>query len=452
MFRNHAFVAAMAFLCTVFSAAPMRQAVAVSPNFVPPPVPQITQAINPAVRHVFAGNTNRRIVSGQGLGALGDNETLGNLLLSLKRSPQREVAFEQFIDEQHDPSSPYFHQWLTPTQVGELYGPAQSDIDTVVAWLQDNGFTVNEVAPSGMTIDFTGTAGQVKSTFQAPMGRYSVNGATYISNTVDPSVPAALAPVVAGIVSLNNSFKTTNYTLPPQPPLLAAGDWSINKDKGQYPTLGKTANFAPYNPNFTFVYNSSTYEAVAPGDFNIIYDVNPVWTAGNHGEGQTIWALERTRVKAADVTTFRTAFGLSGYTGTFTQTTPSGCTNPGQLATGDQGEAALDVEWAGAVAPNANVVLYACKSTLTTDGIDLSVQKAVNDAAAAKIFTLSYGSCESSMGSTENASYNTWWQQAASEGITVFVSAGDQGAAVCDSDSSSNPPYGWATSGIAGCH
>ena len=88
-----------------------------------------------------------------------------HMLLQLQRSPEREQALGNFIDQQHDSSSPNFHRWLTAAQLGQLYGPARSDIEMVSEWLRSSGFTVNTVYPSGMLIDFSGTAAQVAAAF-----------------------------------------------------------------------------------------------------------------------------------------------------------------------------------------------------------------------------------------------------------------------------------------------
>jgi pseudomonalisin len=105
--------------------------------------------------------------------------------------------------------------------------------------------------------------------------------------------------------------------------------------------------------------------------------------------------------------------------------------NPG-LVSGDQDESTLDVEWSGAVAPGAAVRFVVAASTATTDGVDLSAQYIVNHKTANAMST-SYGNCEANMGSSEMAFYNSLWQQAASEGISAFVSSGDSGAAGCNS-------------------
>ena len=317
------------------------------------PVPQITRPIDSSVRTTLAGNTNSHIVSGALIGALADDTPMDHMLLSLQRSAQSEAAMRALIDELHDPKSPKFHHWLTPDQFGAQFGPAADDIAQVTAWLESNGFVVNEVARGGTTIDFSGTAAQVNAAFQTSMQRYSIDGVEYISNDSDPNIPSALAPVVVGIVSLNNAFKSPQMHRPPPAPLLAAAPRTKERLG-----LGHHAQFAPYLPAFTYVDpNGTTDEDVAPGDFNMIYNVNPAWSAGYRGAGQSVWVLERTRIAQADWNTWRSAFGLSGYAGTFVQTTPSACTDPGQLATGDQGEAALDAEWASAAAPDANIVV-----------------------------------------------------------------------------------------------
>jgi len=95
---------------------------------------------------------------------------------------------------------------------------------------------------------------------------------------------------------------------------------------------------------------------------------------------------------------------------------------------GDQDEATLDVEWAGAVAPAARVTLVAGDSSAATDGVDLAAAYIVNHALAPVVST-SYGSCEQAMGATELAFYNSLWEQAASQGMSAFVASGDSGAA-----------------------
>src|SRR6202030_726625 len=48
------------------------------------------------------------------------------------------------------------------------------------------------------------------------------------------------------------------------------------------------------------------------------------------------------------------------------------------------------------------------------------------------LVSISYGECETQNGAPANAAYGAAYQQAAAEGVSVFVAAGDSGAAGCD--------------------
>jgi hypothetical protein len=120
------------------------------------------------------------------------------------------------------------------------------------------------------------------------------------------------------------------------------------------------------------------------------------------------------------------------------------------LVTGDETESDLDVEWAGAVAPNAQVIFV---TTLSTDtdfisGVDASAQYIV-DNNVAPILSESYGACEAGLTAAGNAFYNALWQQAAAEGITVAISSGDSGSAGCDNPNKTSASRGLAVSGFA---
>jgi hypothetical protein len=391
----------------------------------PPAVSQITQTIDNSKRVTLAGNTNGYLTSGVDRGALAGNTQLNSMWLLLKRSPDREQALQQLIQALHDPNSPDFHQWLSAAQLGQSYGPDPADIATVKSWLQSSGFAVGNVTENGLIVEFSGTAAQVATAFNTTLHRYTADdGNTYISNSSDPSIPVALSPVVVGVVSLNNYFPR---------PQMHKFDRAKARDAQAKPSLGKSM---PWQPQFTFSDSSGTEFAIAPGDFATIYNVGPVWSTGFRGAGQTIVVVEDTTIKnLSDVQTFRTAFGLSAYAGTVSQSSPTGaltCTAPG--VNGAESEAALDAEWAGATAPDAAVLVAACKDTATNFGGLIAAENLLNSATPPTIISVSYGECEAEDGATLNAAFNSGWQQAAAEGASVFVSSGDESATSCDAN------------------
>src|SRR5215470_16957912 len=137
-------------------------------------------------------------------GRVADSLPIEHMLLQLKRSPKREAALQRFIGELQAKDSPNFHRWLTAQEFGERYGVAAADLDAVTAWLRSQGFQVNVVYPSGMLIDFSGTAGQVHRTFQTELHYLAVKNELHIANMSEPRLPAALGPLVSGIVSLHD--------------------------------------------------------------------------------------------------------------------------------------------------------------------------------------------------------------------------------------------------------
>ena len=127
---------------------------------------------------------------------------------------------------------------------------------------------------------------------------------------------------------------------------------------------------------------------------------------------------------------FRSLFGLPT-TGNYLQVIHNG-PHPGILfSTGDETEATLDVQWAGAVAKGATIDLVVSESTEVTAGVDLSALYII-DNNLAPIMSESYGSCEAFNGTSGNAFYNTLWEQGAAQGITIVIAAGDSGSAGCD--------------------
>jgi subtilase family serine protease len=369
----------------------------------------ITQRIDETKLQRLPGNTRPEANSQNDAGAVADDFAMDHMLLQLNRSPEQEAAAAAAVDALHNPKSPSFHKWMTAAQFGQAYGPAQSDIDTVTSWLQAKGFTVHSVYPSRMTVDFSGNAGQVRQAFHTEIHNLSVNGERHVANMSDPQIPAALAAAVRGVVSMH--------------------DFAAHPMKKA-------------RPQYTFTSQGSAVQALTPADLATIYNLTPLFGAGYTGLGQTIAVVEDARLyDNSDWDTFRSTFGLSQYTdGSLSVVQPAAaggasCGAPG-LAGGDDGEATIDAEWASAAAPSATILVAACASTRATDGVVIALQNVINGANPPSIVSVSYGVCEAQNGEAANAIFNNAFQQAAAQGISVFVAAGDAGAASCDAGAS----------------
>jgi len=389
---------------------------------------QIKGPVDDTHRVTLGGNTRAEANPANDLGQVDDSLPMEHMQLLLKRSVKLQQDLDAYTGSLSDKNSPNYHLWLTPDEFGARYGVAQADIDAITGWLTLHGFQVNTVYANHMAIDFSGTAAQVREAFSTEIHNYSVKGVQHIANDRDPQIPAALAPVVTGVVSLHD-FR-------PRP---------MNKPRAGY-TFGCGAGCEEY--------------AVTPADLATIYNLNPLFKAGYTGKGQTIVVIEDTNVyTTADWTKFRSTFGLSGYTsGSFVQVHPApktgtnNCANPGVNQDGDDIEAILDAEYASAAAPNAKIELAACNNTNTTWGGQIALQNLLNEATktspAPALVSISYGDCEADNGAAGNKSMSELFEQAVTAGVSVFVSAGDEGAASCDAGENA-ATHGVAVSGFA---
>jgi hypothetical protein len=278
--------------------------------------------------------------------------------------------------------------------------------------------------------------------------------------------PCPLVPVVTGIRGLHNFF--------PRPLHRLGQRVTRNAETGAWQRTSATPVKSSLNPLLApsarpkpLFGTTDTYgdviEDVAPYDFATIYNVLPLWrqTTPIDGTGQTIAIAGTSNINLADVAAFRTAFGLptSAPANTpqviVTNSDPGDCSNLADSCFGDLIENTLDVEWSGAVAKGASIVLVTSAApTETTDALYLSESYIVQNKTAS-IMNVSYGNCELLLGFAGNAQYSSLWQTAAAEGISVLVAAGDAGSPMCDQgeDAMNGVPYaaqfGLAVNGLA---
>ena len=334
------------------------------------------------------------------------------LTLVLSRSPEQQAAFDKFVADQQNPASPEFHHWLTPAEVGERFGLSESDITTITGWLQSQGLRVTWVSPSRVFIGFGGKADIVGHAFHTEMRNYRVSGVDRFSVSSDPMIPIGLTPVIKSIQGL--------YTIEEHP-------------------ASRIIPARMATPNATA---SNGAHFIAPADFDEIYDVPDAY----NGSAQTIGIVGRARAYSQDLDDF--AEKTSGFNSP-TEIVPTafGGVDPGPPLTapptsgtdiGDQGEATLDVMRAGTTAPNANLLLVV--ATEASGGIEVDAQYLVETTPLpAQIMTISFGACESSAGPSGVSFWDALFEQAAAEGISVFVASGDSGAAGCDAAFSTPP-------------
>ena len=390
----------------------------------------ISQAVNESERVTLAGNTHPLATRAADRGVVPPSTPADRMLLLLRRSQENELTLRSTIEALHNPNSPSFHKWLTPVQFGAQFGAADSDIAAVTAWLQAHGFKVQGATAGRSAIEFSGTAGQVQEAFHTAIHTYQVDGEMHHANASDPQIPAALAPVVAGISTLNDFHPRAAAKKGPR------GIYDLNAKKAS-PALTSSGTLGD------FLY-------VGPADAATIYNspikaLNPAATGATvDGSGATIAIIGDSNIAISQNANYRKLFGLAAKAPTVIV---DGGVTPG--INGDAVEAYLDTEVANGIAPGAKVYFYTAADTAVDYGLDLAILRAVNDNIA-DVLSLSFGQCEGSLGTSGNQFYESTWEQAAAQGISVTVSTGDSGSAGCDNENTQTvATFGLQVNGLA---
>jgi hypothetical protein len=406
---------------------------------------RLVEPINEHVLVTLKGNVRADVAHAPDLGPVEDAKPL-HLFLLLQRSPAQQADLDNLVARQQQKGAPEYHKWLTPAQFGARFGASPQDIARLSAWLQSHGFQIRSVLNNASMVDFAATAGQVREAFHTQLHYVGVQGGKYPALIRDPQIPAALATVVAGIKGLNKVPALPNHTKPRQ----SSWDQSTHRWHMASPELADSTSPAYFGGGYDYL--------VTPQDLYTIYQINPVFTGGNLAATATVAVIEQSDIEfgtvdsttgaatGGDVATFRSLFGVPGtlnmvvYHGYGSVT----CSAPGIDPENSQEdvEASLDAEWANATAPSANLIFMSCDQS-PDEGIDSSMS-ALIDNNLADVMSLSYGSSELYYTSSSDYDFqDALYAQAATQGQSILVSAGDSGSDVIDQNTT-----GAATSGI----
>jgi Pro-kumamolisin, activation domain/Bacterial Ig-like domain (group 3) len=378
---------------------------------------RISQPIEQASMAPIAGSVHPLAKAAMDEGLVDNSKALGGMTINFRRTAAQEASLQALLQAQQTPGSPIYHQWLTPAQFGQQFGLSPADLAKVSDWLQQEGFKVNAVAQSNNAISFSGTVANVERAFQTQIHSYSLNGEKHFANATNISVPAAMAGLVSSVRGLDDFRPTPRVQFARKTTSAASAHFTSGISGGHF---------------------------IAPGDFTLIYDVNPLYSAGFNGKGVTIAVMGQSDIVASDITDFRAAAGLPVNDPTVV-TVPGTTPLPVDQAetTSDLVETDLDLEWSGGVGSGASIIL------VNSDNVFTSLQYAIQNqfnGITIPIISQSYGACEPSLSSANLSAIEGWLAQANSQGQTVILAAGDTGAADCDN---TNPPENAAVQGLA---
>ncbi len=344
-------------------------------------------------RVILSGHMHPRAKAEYDRGRAESSLYVESAMIMLKPSAAQQADLDQLLAQQQDPSSPHYHQWLTPEQYAARFGAAQADIGRISAWLTTSNLTVMSVARGQNEITRTGNVRDVENAFGIQIHRYNVNGESHFANAADPSVPASVSGLVASIHGLND-FKL--------------------KARAKRRSVKYTSG-------------SSGFLSLSPDDIGALYDIKPLWNAGITGAGQKIVVVGQSAINISDIESFRSFFNLPANDPTLTLV--PGSRDPGILSkSGDEGESDLDLEFAGAVAKDASVIF------VYSTNVDNSLQYAIDQNLAPVISMSLCGDCEVQTTNSGLNLYQALANQANTQGISWMAASGDSGAADCYND------------------
>jgi subtilase family serine protease len=368
--------------------------------------PRIGAEINSAEQSTLKNSLHPLAQAQFDAGRMAADTRLNGISIVFNRTAAQEASLQALIAAQQNPSSPLYHQWLTPDQFAAQFGMADADLSKVESWLEQQGFSIDSVARSKNAIHFSGTARQVEQAFSTEMHNYKVNGTEHFAPSTALSVPSALAPAVLGIQNLDN-FRPTSHAV--------------------FTKNGRV------RPSFTSSQTGDVF--FAPGDIGTVYDIKPLYNASVTGTGQSITIVGQSAVQTSDLEAFQNAAGLTVKDPTQYVVPNSGTPT---VAAGDETESDLDLEWSNAIAPGATINFVYVGNNQSYSAFE-SLQYAI-DEKIGTIISSSYGICEAALIPSETQALEASLMQGTTQGQTIMAAAGDNGSEDCNPNTGT-PPY-----------
>jgi subtilase family serine protease len=385
-------------------------------------------------------NTPTFVRTAPDVGAADPSETIG---VTVWLNVHNQQGLDSVTEELYNPASPRYRAWLSFAEIRADYAPTSQEANTVKEFLSAHKLSVMLVDPNNFFVRAVGTVAQVSAAFQVQLRNFNVRGKVVRANTTDPYVDDAAAPFVHLVSGLSNQ-QSEITPIQTRTPSANASSPSRSLTDQSSPSSAFTSNCfqAPTAESVTtngglpaasFKGNSYSTSpggcAYTPSEIYEAYNLSALYKEGHDGHGQNVVIFEicNTATIQSDANAFSSQFGLPALTSANFQVieypVPAPCDYPDL-------EESLDVEWAHAIAPGANIVVlvtpnFAADSGFAQD-IDFALLYTVSNHLG-NIMSFSYGLPETDFASADLSETNLLAEIAAASGIAVNTSSGDNG-------------------------
>ena len=384
-----------------------------------------------------AGSGREKLPGHQGLvppGAtlVGPAPTSTSLPLTVTLKPRDPSALAAEVQAVSDPGSPEYHHFLTPAAFDQAYGPTPATIAQVSSNLRQAGLTVGTPSATGLSLPVSGTVARVQTAFSTPISKYRLSsGKTGYDNATTPEVDTTVAPQIEGILGLDTLSPPQPSTSVPEAsqavahPAAALADPALAQ--GQPNPTGSTCTNTTGGVTTSVSGASSSTGALEAPDLAQAYGLDPLYASADYGAGATIALLEMSGAgySSSDISTFANCYGIALAPGQVSPVPVDG----GSATGAGTAESELDIETALSLAPQADIEVY---EGGVSDNLYDVFNKIVSDDSANIVSASWTNGCEAYVGQSFQNSENTLFQAAATEGQTIFVASGDQGAQGCN--------------------
>jgi kumamolisin len=309
----------------------------------------------------------------------GDAKLRALIALPIRNSAELDAT----IDALYDPQSPQFRNYLSTEQWVASYAPAQEDVVAISEWLEAGGLDVARVSRNRLLIEVQGTAADFDDTFFTELHLLAKKDEdTYTTfGTEQPLfAPADIARRIESVVVADEPADTS-----PLP--METGDIVTEPQASDAFTVDRIAHI--YGFDATTARGAGTTIGVVCGAGFKRIDVQSFWRSNG--------------IDRSDPTLIETMEPLSTR---FTETT-------------------LDIEWSGALAPAAQLLVYAGPDAYETS-LAYTFNAAIEDGRA-QVITDSFAHREDVTPRAIRNQYHASARMAAALGITVVAASGDSG-------------------------
>ncbi len=394
--------------------------------------------------YTISGNTPGFIKKATDLGSA-DLTTVISVTVWLNLHNEQQL--DRLVQQQYQKGSPSFHKWITQDGFNASFSPTNQEVKSVQNFLTAHGLSVLAVAENNFYVKVQGSIGDIEKAFHVDIHNYSLNGQTLRSNNSNPSLNDASGAHVAGITGMDDFGFQPNVVLPTDAegqtfPMRAVGsNPSGFFFEGQCFRGVQTKIFTNSSAGVTATYTGNRYGAditnnalghlppcgYKPSEMQTAYGLKPLYGQGLDGTGETVVIVDAygSDTIAQDAEIFSQLYGLPDITPqNFSVVRAPGLqNNPKGVQRGWDVETTLDVEWAHAMAPGANIALV-----VATDRA--SLDEAINYAVVHHLgntISNSWSSIEGFGNPRTLDRVNRILEMAAAQGIDVNFASGDRG-------------------------